>query len=306
MDTAQRGMGLDWPNVQKLVRASCAEAEQVGGGIACGVNTDQIDGAARPSLEQIIEAYLEQVSLVEEAGGQAVIMASRHLAAVATGPDDFHEVYRQVLRQTSRPAIVHWLGPMFDPALEGYWGSHDLDEATQQFLSLLDDNSDHIDGVKISLLAKEREIDMRRRLPDGVRMYSGDDFAYPETITGDAEGYSDAFLGAFDLIAPAASAAIQAMDAGRPDQCRDILDRTLPLAQHVFSAPTYFYKCGIVFMAYLNGHQNHFRMVHGMESTRSVLHLTRQFRLTDEAGLFDDPELAAGRMRRYLALAGID
>jgi hypothetical protein len=305
MDTAQRGMGLDWANIQTLVRSSCAEAQRVGGGIACGANTDQLDASSRPTLDQIVDAYLEQVALVEGAGGQAVVMASRHLAVAARGPDDYHEVYRQVLGQTSRPAIVHWLGPMFDPALEGYWGSPDLDEATQHFLALLGDNRDRIDGVKISLLAKEREIDMRRRLPEGVRMYSGDDFAYPETIGGDDEGHSDAFLGAFDLVAPAASAAIQALDAGRPEECRELLDQTLPLAQHVFSPPTYYYKCGVVFMAYLNGHQDHFRMVHGLESTRSVLHLTRQFQLADEAGLFEDPDSAAERMRRYLALAGI-
>jgi hypothetical protein len=298
-------MGLDWPNIQILVRSSCAEAARVGGAIACGANTDQIEGTTA-SLDQIVEAYLEQVAMVEGAGGQVVLMASRHLAKAAQSSDDYHEVYRQVLAQTTRPAIVHWLGPMFDPVLEGYWGAADLEGATDHFLSILAENSEHIDGVKISLLAKDREVDMRRRLPQGMNMYTGDDFAYPETILGDEQGYSHAFLGAFDLVAPAASAAVQALDAGHPEEFTEILDRTLPLARHVFAAPTYYYKCGVVFMAYLNGHQSHFRMVHGLESTRSVLHLTRQFRLADEAGLFDDPDLAGLRMRRYLALAGIE
>jgi Protein of unknown function (DUF993) len=305
MDTAQRGMGLDWPNIQTLVRSSCAEAARVGGAIACGANTDQIEGSTA-SLEQIVEAYLEQVALVEGAGGQVVLMASRHLAEAATSSDDYHEVYRRVLSHTTRPAIVHWLGPMFDPALEGYWGAAEIDKATDHFLDILAENSEHVDGVKISLLAKDREVDMRRRLPAGLNMYTGDDFAYSETMLGDEHGYSHAFLGAFDLVAPAASAAVQALDADRREEFSEILDGTLPLARHVFSSPTYYYKCGVVFMAYLNGHQSHFRMVHGLESTRSVLHLTRQFRLADEAGLFDDPDLAGHRMRRFLALAGVE
>ena len=304
MDTAQRGMGLDWPNIQRLVRESCSEARSVGGQIACGANTEQVTSLA-PSLDEIAEAYIEQIELVEQSGGQAVVMASRHLARVARGPEDYQYVYGKALAGARRPAIVHWLGPMFDPALDGYWGAPDLDTATEHFLELLAMSADRIDGVKISLLAKDREIAMRRRLPEGMRMYTGDDYAYPETVIGDDRGWSDAFLGAFDVIAPAASAAIQALDGGDTVASRSILDTTLPLAQHVFSPPTYNYKCGVVFMAYLNGHQDHFRMVNGLESSRSVVHLSRQFQLADQAGLFDDPDLAAHRMGCLLAVAGV-
>ncbi|MPZ53545.1 MAG: DUF993 family protein [Acidimicrobiia bacterium] len=303
MDTAQRGMGMGWEPTRELITRTSAEAKAEGGEIACGANTDQLT-AADPSLAEIIDAYQEQVALIEDAGGQAVVMASRHLAAVAQGEDDYRQVYSEVLDSAQRPVLIHWLGGMFDPALSEYWGSSDLDSATECFLSILKANVEKVDGVKISLLEKEREIDMRRRLPAGLRMYTGDDFNYPEVIGGDGQHHSDAFLGAFDVIAPAASAAIQVLDQGDDERFREILDPTLPLARHVFSEPTFNYKTGVVFMAYLNGHQDHFRMVAAMESARSVLHLVDQFLLADQAGLLDDPELASYRMALVLELAG--
>ncbi len=305
MDTAQRGMGLDWPTTAELITRSCSESKAVGGEIACGANTDQLD-AGLATHGEIVDAYHTQIDLIESNGGQPVIMASRHLAAVADGPDDYQKVYAEVLQAVSGQAIVHWLGDMFDPALAGYWGSDDLDQASDSFIEVITENAARIDGVKISLLDMEREINLRRRLPEGVRMYTGDDFNYPTTIKGDEAGHSDAFLGAFDLIAPAASAAIQALDGGDAVSFDQILAPTLELSRHVFSHPTYFYKTGVVFMAYLCGHQNHFRMVNGLESARSIVHLARQFELADKAGLFPDPDMAARRMRLVLELAGVD
>jgi hypothetical protein len=305
MDTAQRGMGLDWDATKELITRSLAEARAEGGEIACGANTDQLpDGPA--SMSRIVDAYHEQIDLIQGLGGQPVVMASRHLAAVADGPDDYQDAYTQVLAQVSSTAIVHWLGDMFDPALAGYWGSPDLDQASHSFIDIVTENAAKIDGVKISLLDMEREIDLRRHLPEGVRMYTGDDFDYPTTIRGDGERHSDAFLGAFDLIAPAASAAVQALDDGEAEQFDKILAPTLPLSRHVFSKPTFYYKTGVVFMAYLSGHQDHFRMVNGLESARSIVHLSQQLVLSDGAGLLPDPDLAAHRMRLVLELAGIE
>jgi hypothetical protein len=304
MDTAQRGMGLDWAATKELITRSLAEARAEKGEIACGANTDQLpDGPA--TLERIVEAYQEQTHHIEDLGGQAVVMASRHLAAAASGAEDYRRVYAEVLGNVSGKAIVHWLGDMFDPALAGYWGSAGLGQASDHFIDIITENVEKVDGVKISLLDKEREMDLRRRLPDGVRMYTGDDFDYPTTIRGDGERHSDAFLGAFDLIAPAASAAIQALDEGEVEQFDKILAPTLPLSRHVFSSPTYYYKTGVVFMAYLCGHQDHFRMVNGLESARSIVHLSRQLVLADQAGLLPDPDLAAHRMRLVLELSGV-
>ena len=252
MDTAQRGMGLDWTAVRELIVRSTNEARAVGGEIACGANTDQLPQGPAP-VEEIVEAYHEQVDLIESNGGQAVVMASRNLAAVAKSPDDYHRAYAEILGHATRPVIVHWMGDMFDPALAGYWGSHDLDVASDEFIGVIAENAAKIDGVKLSLLDMEREFELRRRLPEGVRMYSGDDFDYATTMRSDGEHHSDAFLGAFDLIAPAASAAIQALDQGEADQFDKILAPTLPLSRHVFSAPTYYYKTGLVFMAFLCG-----------------------------------------------------
>ena len=304
MDTSQRGMGLDWEATRELIVRSCAEARAEGGEIACGANTDQLSPGPASTAE-IVTAYQEQVDLIESHGGQPVVMASRHLASTARGADDFRQVYSDVLGTVADKAIIHWLGDMFDPALAGYWGSQDLDEASDAFISVVEDNAAKVDGVKISLLDKDREIELRRRLPSGVRMYTGDDFDYPTTIRGDGELHSDAFLGAFDLIAPAASAAIQALDAGEVEQFEKILEPTLPLSRQVFSHPTYYYKTGVVFMAYLCGLQDHFRMINGAESARSIVHLSKQLVLADRAGLLPDPDLATHRMRLVLELSGI-
>jgi len=306
MDTAQRGMGLDWTTARELIERSVAEACAVGGMIACGAGTDHLLPRPDLSLDQVEAAYIEQIEAVERCGGRVILMASRALAACARSPDDYARIYGRLLSQVREPVILHWLGDMFDPALAGYWGSHDLDAAMETALAIIHEHAAKIDGIKISLLDAQREIQMRRRLPPGVRMYSGDDFNYPELILGDDQGYSDALLGIFDAIAPAASAALQALDADDPERFRAILEPTVPLSRHIFQPPTYFYKTGVVFLAYLNGHQRHFRMVGGQESARSVLHLARLFILADQAGVLCDPDRAVARMRIVLALAGIE
>jgi hypothetical protein len=306
MDTAQRGMGLDWSNAQELIRRSVAAARASGGLIASGAGTDHLAPGPDRTLDEIERAYAEQVGFVEGQGGRVILMASRALAACAHGPDDYARVYGHILRQVRQPVIIHWLGDMFDPQLAGYWGSRDLDAAMDTAVAIIAENAAKIDGVKISLLDAGREIAMRRRLPQGVRMYTGDDFNYPELILGDDQGYSDALLGIFDTIAPAASAALQALDADDPAGYQAILAPTVPLSRHIFQAPTFYYKTGVVFLAYLNGHQDHFRMVGGQESARSAVHLARLFVLADEAGVLRDGELAVARMRHVLALAGIE
>jgi len=305
MDTAQRGSGLDWATARELIRRSVAEAKAVGGRIACGAGTDQLDAGRTWSLEDVLEAYLEQVAFVEGQGAAAILMASRALAGAAAGADDYRRVYDAVLSQVSKPVIIHWLGPMFDPALAGYWGSDDLDEATALVLDLVADHGDRVDGIKLSLLDAGREVAMRRLLPEGVRMYTGDDLNYPSLIRGDDQGASDALLGIFDPIAPVAAAALRALDAGAPQRFDEILEPTLPLARHVFQSPTYNYKVGIVLLAYLNGHQGHFRLLGGLESGRSVVYLAELLILADSCGLLRDPELAADRMRHVLAVAGV-
>lgn len=306
MDTAQRGMGLNWAASQELIQRSLGEAQAVGGRIACGAGTDQLTARPDVTLADVIAAYEEQCAFVEGLGGSIILMASRALAACARGPEDYLQVYSHILSQVSQPVILHWLGDMFDPALAGYWGSRDLDTAMEVCLQLIHAHTAKIDGIKISLLDKDREIAMRRRLPAGVRMYTGDDFNYAELIHGDEYGSSDALLGIFDAIAPAASAALQALDAGQPERYTEILDPTLPLSRHIFQAPTFYYKTGVVFMAYLNGHQQHFRMIGGLESARSIVHLAELFVLADRAGMLVDPEQAVVRMRRVLTLAGIE
>jgi uncharacterized protein DUF993 len=299
MDTAQRGMGLSWDVARELIRRSAAEA---GGRLAAGAGTDH--GSPR-RVAEVRGAYEQQCEFVEGTGAQAIVMASRALAAIARGPDDYREVYGVVLGGLERPAILHWLGDMFDPALHGYWGSEDLDEATEVFLEIVAAHADKVDGVKVSLLDDAREIALRERLPEGVRLYTGDDFNYPALILGDGERHSDALLGVFDAIAPAAAAALHALDAGDVAAYEEILAPTVPLARKLFEAPTFNYKTGIVFLAFLNGHQDHFRMVGGLESARSIVHLADLFVLADRAGLLRDPALAVARMRHVLALAGI-
>ncbi|MGW2460724.1 dihydrodipicolinate synthase family protein [Streptomyces sp. NPDC001761] len=303
MDTAQRGMGLDWAGAAELIRRSAAEARSAGGRIACGAGTDQLAGG---TLAQIRAAYEEQLAVVEEAGAQAVLMASRALAATAKGPEDYLEVYGHLLRQCAEPVILHWLGPMFDPALEGYWGSSDLDAATGTFLEVIAARPDKVDGVKVSLLDARREAGLRRRLPRGVRCYTGDDFHYPELIAGDDQGFSHALLGVFDPLGPLAAAAVRVLDTGDVQGFRALLDPTVELSRHLFQPPTRFYKTGVVFLAWLAGHQSHFAMVGGLQSARSLPHLARAYELADGLGLFPDPKLAEERMRTLLSLYGVD
>ena len=303
MDTAQRGMGLDYPAVRELVRRSAAEARSVGGRIVAGVATDQLDGPA--TVPQVLDAYREQLADVLEAGAVPVLMCSRHLAAAASGPDDYVSVYSALLSEVDDPVLLHWLGPMFDPALAGYWGSTDPNAAADTVLSLLKDHASTVDGIKMSLLDDEFEIALRRRLPSGVRMYTGDDFNYPSLIAGDEHGHSDALLGVFAALAPLVGPALHKLDRGDASGFRAALDPTVPLARHLFGAPTQYYKTGIVFLSWLSGHQDHFVMVGGLQSGRSVAHLAKLLVLADEVGLLPDADLAAARARSFFATAGV-
>jgi Protein of unknown function (DUF993) len=306
MDTAQRGGGLGWAEAKDLIgHALDAARSRPGVKICCGAGTDHLDPATIPGIGQIVGAYEEQVEAIEALGGRLVIMASRALARVAKTPADYAKVYGRILRQVKEPVIIHWLGEMFDPALAGYWGSADHATAMEVCLGVIADNAAKIDGVKISLLSRDKEIDMRRKLPAGVRMYTGDDFNYAELIAGDEQGHSDALLGIFDAIAPAASASLARLAVGDLQGFHGILEPTVPLSRHIFEAPTRFYKTGIVFLAWLNGLQDHFIMVGGQESARSLLHLAELFRLADKARVLHDPDLAAARMRRLLAVRGL-
>jgi hypothetical protein len=304
MDTAQRNMGLDWAATQQLITRSAAQARAAGARIASGAGTDHLPiGPA--SIAQVTAGYLEQVAFVEGAGSQVIVMASRHLAAAATSVEDYRTVYDTVLSQVSRPVVLHWLGEAFDPQLAGYWGTTDVAAATDTFVQLIHDHAGKVDGVKVSLLSAEHETDLRRRLPAGVRLYTGDDFNYPELIEGDGEHHSDALLGAFAAIAPAASAALSALDGGDVDTYRAEMAPTLPLSRHVFCAPTFYYKTGIAFLAWLSGHQDGFTMVGGLQAARSPVHLARVFELANAARLLPDPELARHRLGLVLAAAGI-
>ncbi|MFB6891331.1 dihydrodipicolinate synthase family protein [Kitasatospora sp. NPDC056327] len=304
MDTAQRGMGLDWPATRELIVRSGAEARAVGGRLACGVGTDQLAPGVH-SLDAVRAAYQEQLAVVQEAGAQPVLMASRALAAAARGPEDYLAVYGELIAGCDRPVLLHWLGEMFDPALAGYWGHADPDAAAGTVLELIGTHADRIEGIKMSLLDAGREIALRRALPAGVRMYTGDDFHYPELIRGDELGHSHALLGVFDPIAAVAAAALRALDEGDHDRYEELFAPTVPLARHLFAAPTFQYKTGVVFLAWLAGHQSHFTMVGGAQSGRSVPHLAELFRLADAAGVLPDPDLAAHRMRGLLAVAGV-
>ena len=306
MDTAQRGMGMDWPNSLELIRLSLDAARDFPDAlIGCGAGTDHLEPSATVTLDDVIRAYEEQCGAIEKLGGRIVLMASRALVQAARGGDDYAKVYGRILSQVKAPVIIHWLGEMFDPALAGYWGHRDHREAMKVAVDVIADHAAKVDGVKISLLDKDKEIAMRRRLPQGVRMYTGDDFNYAELIAGDAQGFSDALLGIFDVIAPAAASALGALTRGDSKTFHDILAPTVPLSRHIFKAPTRFYKTGVVFMAYLNGLQDHFTLVGGQESARSTLHLAELFRLADAAGLLADPDRAAGRMRVVMAGRGV-
>ncbi|MGR4871059.1 dihydrodipicolinate synthase family protein [Variovorax sp. LARHSF232] len=313
MDTAQRGMGLDWPTSLELIRRSIDASRDVPGAfLASGCGTDHLDIDAVKSVDDVIRGYEEQMAAIEALGGKLIVMASRALARVAKSPADYERVYDRVLRQAKQPVVLHWLGDMFDPALAGYWGTKNVDAAMDTALGIIAAHPAKVDGIKISLLDKDKEIAMRRRLPAGVRMYTGDDFNYAELIAGDGVGseathrQSDALLGIFDAIAPAASAALSELAQGKDANFHSILGPTVPLSRHIFAAPTRFYKTGVVFMAWLNGHQKHFTMVGGQQSTRSLQHFAELFRLADAANVLEQPELAVARMKTLLALHGID
>ncbi|SHI45013.1 Protein of unknown function [Nocardiopsis flavescens] len=305
MDTAQRGMGLDPATVAELVRRSGAEAASRGAALACGVGTDALE-PAHADLESVVTAYGDQLDLVHKAGAAPVLMASRALAALAAGPDDYTRVYSRLLHRAQGPVILHWLGAVFDPALAGYWGYTDPADAIEPVAALIADHADRVDGIKVSLLDASLEVRLRRLLPPGVRLYTGDDFHYPDLILGDEHGHSDALLGVFAAIAPAAARALAALDAGDTDRYRALLEPTVPLARHLFSAPTPHYKTGIAFLAWLNGHQNGFHMVGGMQAARDLPHLARTLRLADAAGVLTDPDLALERTRSLLRVAGVD
>ena len=326
MDTAQRGMGLDWPTSLELIRRSLdaardfAAKDSPGALIASGCGTDHLNLDDVKSVDEVIRAYEVQMEAIEKLGGKLIVMASRALARVARSPADYERVYDRILSQAKHPVILHWLGDMFDSALKGYWGSHDIDAAMTTALNVIHAHANKVDGIKISLLDKDREVAMRRRLPmndsGGVRMYTGDDFNYAELIAGDGHGAidgklgthgkSDALLGIFDAIAPVASAALSELAQGNTAEFHALLAPTVPLSRHIFQAPTRFYKTGVVFMAWLNGHQSHFTMVGGQQSTRSLVHLAELFRLADAANCLQQPELAVQRMKNLCALHGLD
>lgn len=304
MDTSQRGMGLDWPRALELITRSLADAGPRAGQVYSGCGTDHLDPASARSFDEVVKAYLEQLHAIQKLGGRIILMASRALVRVAKSPDDYVKVYSRVLAEADHPVILHWLGDMFDPALMGYWGSPDFKPAMDTCLATIKANVKKVDGIKISLLDDGKEIVMRRLLPKSVKMYTGDDFNYPALIAGDERGYSHALLGIFDAIAPAASAALSALAKGDLKKYDALLAPTVPLSRLIFRAPTQYYKTGIVFLAWLNGHQDHFVMVNGAQAMRPLPYFTQVFKLADQARLLSDPDLAVRRMKQLLAVYG--
>jgi hypothetical protein len=302
MDTAQRGMGLDWPGALELIRRTRQEVPDAL--VFNGAGTDHLSPNDARSLDDVRRAYREQIEAIQKLGGRIILMASRALAKLAKGPQDYIDIYRDALAACAEPVVLHWLGDMFDPALAGYWGAAGFEAAMETALTVIGENLAKVDGIKISLLDKDKEIVMRRRLPDGVRMYTGDDFNYPELIEGDAEGYSHALLGIFDPLAPAAAFAMSRLKAGDTKGFRDVLDPTVPLARLIFRAPTQYYKTGVVFLAWLNGFQDHFIMLNGAQAMRPLPYFTEVFRLADQCGLLRDGDLAVARMKTMLAAYG--
>ncbi|HUL63395.1 MAG TPA: dihydrodipicolinate synthase family protein [Burkholderiaceae bacterium] len=303
MDTAQRGMGVDWPVARELIQRSIRHARAIGGDLACGVGTDQLAAGPDVTLDHVMAAYREQLGVVEAEGGRVILMASRALAQAARGPDDYLRLYSRILREASQPVVLHWLGEMFDPALRGYWGTTDIAQALGTVHTLIAENAAKVEGIKVSLLDAKWEIDLRRKLPAGVKMYTGDDFNYAELMAGDATGYSHGLLGIFDPIAPVAATALAELKEGNTQRFRELLDPTVALSREIFRAPTRHYKAGVVFLAWLNGHQEHFSMAGGLQSARGAVHFAKVFELADACGVLADPELAALRMRRYLSVA---
>lgn len=303
MDTAQRGVGLDWPGALELIRQTRMSFPDAR--VANGCGTDHLDTAKTHTLDEVRRAYLEQVEAIQSVGGRIILMASRALARIARGPQDYVSIYNDVLRACDEPVILHWLGDMFDPDLKGYWGAETFAEALPTVLSIIEANVAKVDGIKISLLDAGKEIEMRRGLPSSVRMYTGDDFNYPELIAGDEHGFSHALLGIFDPIAHHAAAAVTALGEGDRENYDTLLEPTVPLARHLFQAPTQFYKTGVVFLSWLNGHQSHFKMLAGAESMRSLPHFVECFKLADSCGALRNPDLAVDRMGKLLATYGV-
>ncbi len=303
MDTAQRGMGLDWPGALELISRTRSELPDALVFNGCG--TDQLDPSEARDLDDIRRAYFEQLEAVQKIGGRVIVMASRALAKVATSPDDYIAVYRELLDACDQPAILHWLGEMFDPALAGYWGADGFETALETALAVIQEGAGKVDGIKLSLLDRDKEIVMRRRLPAGVRMYTGDDFSYPELIAGDEVGFSHALLGIFDPLADLVGLAVERLESGDIRGFRNVLDPTVPLARLMFRDPTQHYKTGVVFLAWLNGHQDHFVMLGGAQSMRPLPYFAECFRLADRNGLLRDPGLALQRMKTLLAFHGV-
>ena len=303
MDTAQRGMGLDWGGALELITRTKAELPDALVFNGCG--TDHLDPQDARNLDDVKRAYLEQVEAIQKIGGRLILMASRALARVAKSPEDYITTYRDVLAACDQPVILHWLGEMFDPALAGYWGGDSFEQTMETALTVIEENASKVDGIKISLLDKEKEILMRRRLPKGVKMYTGDDFNYPELIAGDDQGYSHALLGIFDPLAVAVGKAMGQLESGDINGFRATLDPTVPLARLIFRAPTQYYKTGVVFLAWLNGHQDHFLMLGGAQAMRPLPYFTEVFKLADQNGLLADPDLATARMKTLLGLYGV-
>jgi hypothetical protein len=307
MDTSQRGMGLDWSAAQELIARACREARaRPGAALACGAGTDHLEPAAARSLAEVVSAYETQVAFVEAQGAPVIMMASRALARLARGPDDYAAVYDRILSQVRAPVILHWLGEMFDPALKGYWGADGFEACMEVALDIIARHAGRIEGIKVSVLDAQKEIVMRARLPAGVKMYTGDDFNYAELIAGDGTHASHGLLGIFDPIAPAAAAALTRLGAGDRAGYDAILAPTVPLSRRIFEAPTQYYKAGIVFLAWLNGFQDHFIMIEAMQGARGIAHYADVFRLADRARLFTDPERAAARMKALLAVYGVE
>ncbi len=308
MDTAQRGMGVDWATAKELIERTMAEAKvhPLKPRVACGAGTDHVALADLTTTDAIIAAYLAQMEAIEAAGGQVILMATRALPAIGAGPDDYARVYDTLIEESSGPVILHWLGEMFDPALAGYWGGADLGTTNGIVLDLISRHAAKIDGIKISLLDQTHEEDFRAKLPEGVRLYTGDDFNYAALIEGDGTHHSHALLGIFAAIAPAASQALEALAKGDRDTYHALLAPTVPLSREIFKPPTQYYKAGIAFLSWLNGSQAHFVMPGGFQSAREITHYAQVYRLADQARLLTSPDLAQARMRTLLAMHGID
>ncbi len=305
MDTAQRGMGVDWPVARELIQRSIRHAKSIpGADLACGVGTDQLAAGPDVSMEAVEAAYREQFDVVQREGGKAILMASRAMAKAALTADDYHRLYGRLLQDSDKPVILHWLGDMFDPALNGYWGSSDIPTALDTVAALIRANASKVEGIKVSLLEPKWEVALRRRLPHGVKMYTGDDFNYSELIAGDDEGYSHGLLGIFDPIASVAAAALEQLAQGNTQRYRELLDPTVALSREIFRAPTRHYKAGVVFLAWLNGHQKHFSMAAGAQASRGIAHYALVFELADSCGVLTDPDMALAKMRQFLAVHG--